>query len=125
MHPWGFRSTPGASDAPLEPQTLGRQIHPWSLRSTVQPQIDSPLSLEPQIHPWSLRSTPGASDPWGSTPEPQIHPWSRFHMIAAPGGTLAAVERTTRGRGPRWYAFHVPCYLLVGVCAVDRKFHEM
>ena len=128
--PCSLRSTPGASDPPLGAQRLERQIHPWifrsalepriqswSLRSIVQPQMDSPLALEPH------RSTPGVSDPPlepqtpGSPPlEPQIHPWSRFQgwirgsRWSATGGTLPAVERSTRGGEPQ--VIVIPCSMI-------------
>ena len=66
FHPWSLRSTPGASDPPLEPQ-----IHPWRFRSTPGASdpppggSDTPRGLE--IHPWSLRCTPGARSSPGAS----------------------------------------------------------
>ena len=104
--------TPGISDSPLEPQIhlggsdwrLEHQIHPWifkcglefrmhswSLRSIVQPQMDSPLALEPH------RSTPGVSDP---PLEPQT-PGSPHWYLDAP--SRAHTRACIRAGGHRWY----------------------
>ena len=82
IHPWSLRSTPGASDSPLEPQ-----IH----RST--PGVSDP--------PQEAQTTPG-----GTSFPGMLHPWNFKSSLEppiligwAPCGTVSSVAHT----GPRWY----------------------